>query len=408
MSDKKLNSQKSSKEIIKESWQARKKAWKQTVQALGNILKWTYKAIDAWDRLIWEQIEKNQINKWKKSPWRVKRFLRDNTIKLLIASSIAGYWWMKVSQEIHHRQENEIETVDKRGSDTIVIDDFNELEEKEYLKNPKFFEKNLKVEKDSTYADKWVILIRDAWTSFYVVQEWDNITIIKSKLSKIREFSYLSSEEYDIPASWRNIRSFNVPSSSLVPWLFIPIPIEAKNRQLELKEFKHYAKSAINEMKNDENYSEKMSELLKNVKEQDVINIMTAFARCETAEDWTEFSDPIWSVELHRWEPWSEKSPINAFSFSYYHILMEKNADWKTSWPWLKAREKLWLTEWQCYHPKNAWKLFLWYCFEKKKSDPTFFFNIKNLEDAKKVWKVYNWLSDYWNKLWANIQYVSG
>lgn len=122
MSDKKLNSQKSSKEIIKESWQARKKAWKQTVQALGNILKWTYKAIDAWDRLIWEQIEKNQINKWKRSPWRVKRFLRDNTIKLLIASSLAGYWWYKTI--------NTPSEVDKQQDKQELVLSFSESENK--------------------------------------------------------------------------------------------------------------------------------------------------------------------------------------------------------------------------------------------------------------------------------------
>ena len=131
-----------------------------------------------------------------------------------------------------------------------------------------------------------------------------------------------------------------------------------------------------------------------------IANIMTAYARSETAQDRKEFSDPIWSVELHRWEP-----KFWAYSFSYFHILMEKTADKKWYWPWLKARTKLWFTEWDCYDVKKACQLFLWYCFEKK-SDPTFFFKIDNLDEAKKVWRTYNWHSDYWEKLWANVQYI--
>ncbi|MBR4633994.1 hypothetical protein IKO50_03410 [bacterium] len=52
---------------------------------------------------------------------------------------------------------------------------------------------------------------------------------------------------------------------------------------------------------------------------------MIAFARCETATDQQYFSDPIGTTVLHRWEP-----KYHSFSFSYYHILMEKNADGKT------------------------------------------------------------------------------
>jgi hypothetical protein len=130
---------------------------------------------------------------------------------------------------------------------------------------------------------------------------------------------------------------------------------------------------------------------------------MAAYARSETAEDYTKFSDPIWSVELHRWE-----KKYTAYSFSYFHILMEKTADRKSDWPWLRARKNLWLSEWDCYGVGNACKLFLWYCFEKSKEfklKDDYFFKIKSRNEALKVWKTYNWDPTYWNKLWANIQH---
>ena len=72
------------------------KGWAKT---LWYAVKWGYHLVDAWDKAIWEKIEKSQ--KWKKS-WKISSFFRDNILKLLIATSAAGYWgyeWWKYIME---------------------------------------------------------------------------------------------------------------------------------------------------------------------------------------------------------------------------------------------------------------------------------------------------------------------
>lgn len=388
-----------SKEYIKTAWNFGKKAIKWTwkalkwwVKALWYGAKAGYHLIDAWDKAIWEKIEKKQIEKWKK-PWKAKQFARDNIIKLLIALWAAWYWWYKTAEILGDSQQNNQEIVIKDDGGYEVS--FNE---KEYYKNPDFFNKEFKPIIDETYRDKWVTLIRDAWMTFYIVQDGETKKAkIREKLSSIPEFSYLADSVYT-----DKIKGFNVPDASLKEWLYIPIPVKVEDRKINIEEFREYSKIALQEMKNDPHYWEKVKTIIKECGEEKIINTMISFARCETAMDQKTFTDPIWTAALHRWEP-----SYHSFSFSFYHILMEKNADGKTPWPWLKARQNLWLTEWQCYHPINAWKLFLWYCFEKVKSDPTYFFKISNLEDAKTKWGKYNWDSTYWKKLWDNIQYIS-
>ena len=244
---------------------------------------------------------------------------------------------------------------------------------------------------DKKYEKKyWVELIRDWKLSFYVVKKWEWLKVIREKLSKISEFSYLKSEVYNIPEKndGRNIRWFNTPNSSLIPGFYLPIPLKESDRTITVSDFKKKAENSLGEMENNKFYWEKMKKLLKKIEKKDVISIIAAYARSETAGK----NLPIWYYELHRREPnWS------AYSFSYFHILM-----WK--WPWMNARIKLWLSEWDCYEPVNACKLFLWYCFEKAIS-PTYFFNINNSTDAWRVWVSYNWSWNYWNKLWENIKY---
>lgn len=95
-----------SKEHIKMAWKFGKKAaswvWeviKWWAKTLWYAVKWGYHLVDAWDKAIWEKIEKSQ--KWKKS-WKISSFFRDNILKLLIATSAAGYWgyeWWKYIME---------------------------------------------------------------------------------------------------------------------------------------------------------------------------------------------------------------------------------------------------------------------------------------------------------------------
>ena len=276
-----------------------------------------------------------------------------------------------------------------------------------YKNTPKQGTENLerKGSKFDTRYEKqyWVKLIRDKSLNFYVVKKWEWLGIIRQKLARIPEFSYLASPYYDPTNPKNKTHAFNTPNTSLTEWFYLPIPIKKEQREISVSSFKSRATKALNEMKNNKAYWEKIKNLVKNLGEKEIINIMAAYARSETAEDYTKFSDPIWSVELHRWE-----KKYTAYSFSYFHILMEKTADRKSDWPWLRARKNLWLSEWDCYGVGNACKLFLWYCFEKSKEfklKDDYFFRIKSRNEALKVWKTYNWDPTYWNKLWANIQH---
>lgn len=357
---------KSLKEWVKNLWFTinNAAAW------VGNILTAWYQAIDAWDKAIWKGIEKQMEKKWKDTTGKVKKFFRNNIMKLLLWASVLTYWWVEGYQYIKGQKEENTEL-------SISEDEKTDIQSV--------------VTEDLQYIEKWVRLLRDGPLTFYVVKQWECLSVIKEKLQKIPEFSYLSQPEYNIPKSWRNIKWFNTPANSLTPWFFLPIPMKAEDREIQIAEFKKCAQDAITQLKTDSHYGEKISTLLKSKSEKDIINIMTAYARCETSQDRSQFSDPIGSVELHRREP-----SYKAYSFSYFHILM-----WQ--WPWITARKNLWLTEWDCYDATNACKLFLWYCFEKKPNNVAYFFNINDLESAKTVWKTYNWSRDYGNKLRANI-----
>lgn len=46
-------------------------------------------------------------------------------------------------------------------------------------------------------------------------------------------------------------------------------------------------------MKNNQTYKKKMETLIKKVNENEIINIMTAYARSESSDDYKTFSSPI-------------------------------------------------------------------------------------------------------------------
>ena len=166
--------------------------------------------------------------------------------------------------------------------------------------------------------------------------------------------------------------------------------------------FANYCYDALHEMIQDSSpYNKDIKWLLHHTDEKSIVASMLAFARSETAEEYTNFVQPLGDVELHRREPW-----FRAFSFTYFHILMEKNGDGKTAGPGLKARLKLWLTEGQCYHPKNAAKLFLAYRIEKTNGhiNKIFPLTANNIRD---VGTKYNWSSTYIQKLQPNFNYAT-
>jgi hypothetical protein len=148
---------------------------------------------------------------------------------------------------------------------------------------------------DTRYEKQyWVKLIRDKSLNFYVVKKWEWLSTIREKLKKIPEFSYLASPYYDPSNPKNKTHAFNTPNTSLKEGFYLPIPIKKEQREVSISNFKSKATKALNEMKNNRAYWEKIKNLVRNLGEKEVVNIMAAYARSETAEDYTKFSDPIW------------------------------------------------------------------------------------------------------------------
>ena len=203
------------------------------------------------------------------------------------------------------------------------------------------------------------------------------------------QFSYLSDPQFQNNKWKRNIYGFNINNSDLRVNQYIPIPLSPDQRKISIDNFQTAASSAIDDMKNNKDYWNKMQQLLNSVSKKDIINIMCAFALSETATGpkWS-----IWDCELHRYEP-----HYHCYSVTYFHILLEKDK-YNHPWPWLRAKNKLRYSFWECYDSKKACSLFLAYCFEKH-SNPLYFFSIDSQEKAKKVGKTYNGARAYWIKL---------
>lgn len=373
-------------------------------------------------------------------------YLKNKYNALLFSTLMLGSWvvWYELwSLEKQEKQE-------KEKSKTEIADSFksakNNLEYRD--NNPDFFKKNLKPTLE--ILEPWVEIVHDAWISFYKLTEKDIIqeeyeetkTIktwtgknkkkkeikikktrdiidfegIRLNLAKYPKYAYLSIDEYarhkilidkngNETKILNKVKSFNVNSVDAISQIkknkefLVPIPLDYKVRQLSTIEFANYCKQAIEEMKTDPRYWKRMLEWLWLTTEEELVACMVAFARSETTWEFSNFSQQIWRLELHRRE---EK--YKAYSFSVFHILMEENKDW-SPWPWLEARWYLWLTEWQIYHPKNAAKLFLWYWMEKTWNTGKFF--PLNKDTFEKTAKKYNWSKQYAPKLRANYQYAT-
>ncbi len=287
--------------------------------------------------------------------------------------------------------------------------------------NKDYFDKNKKLENDYTYKNKWIILRRDVWMTFYVMQKKDiqeyhetrdkkwkvisttwnrvaTINYLRNKLWALPEFSYLKRNEYapKIVDGQRDFtQTFNIRGDFAAQTVnhpgkyYIPIPLDSNIRKIEDKKFKEYAKDWVEELcKKDEPYGKYWKWLNKS----NLTKFMTTIAKIET---W-KTSQQIWTDEYHRWEEWIH----DCFSFWPHHVLME--------WPWETAYNKLknaWYfsTEWQTYHPNNSTMRCMGFIVEKMKimdykdikqslNNMLSFFNKKNVtgEDVRAFAKMYN------------------
>jgi len=204
------------------------------------------------------------------------------------------------------------------------------------------YSKEERVARRHTLPNGERILI-DAGMAFYLVEKGDTIFAIRKKLSRYEEFSYLEKQKV-------KIKSFNIPPTALRPGMWIPIPLENKERVLGDEKFVEYSRQAIAEMRQDPRYGKFVEALLSSISETELFTTMLAVARQESG------GAPLGQFEFHRYE-----KRHKAFSFSLFHVLM-KGAG-------LDARRGLDLTEGQLYHPQNAAKLFLAFLFEKMNAD---------------------------------------
>jgi hypothetical protein len=201
----------------------------------------------------------------------------------------------------------------------------------------------------------------------------DRIRLILEKLSQYKEFEYLKRQCLQ---KTKKEKCLNIPDASLVRNMLVPIPLDLSKCVISDAQFFEFANKAIDEMMHDPKYGDSVKRIVKKVGKRELLAVMYAIAKQESSE-----GGPIGSLAVYRWEPGH-----TAFSFSIYHILMEKNEDGKTPGPGLRARRSLDMTEGHLYHPLNASKAFLAFLCEKSKKngscDPERFFPLmQNLEE---------------------------
>lgn len=243
---------------------------------------------------------------------------------------------------------------------------------------------------------KWLRL--ENGTYIYKVQSWDTRNNLVKKLWKYKPLSYLN-DGYWWAWDWSN--SFNVwpylPDHKFQAWVDLIVPNKPKYEK-SISTFKKSQATAIENMKTNSKYWEKIKKLFKSTKnwwygysESHIINVMTAFARSESSRE--KLNDIIWECALFRYEP------SQVFSYGYYHILY--------TWAWKKAFEWLNFKLWDSCNPIKSGMLFLAFIIEKRPNDYQKFFN---MGDVARWAKMYNWwnykTNKYDTKLKNNYNYI--
>lgn len=185
-----------------------------------------------------------------------------------------------------------------------------------------------------------ITLLRDVGLVFYKVVKGDTIGGIRQKLGKLPEFAYFKTLTHS------KIKSFNIPPRLLQLGMWIPLPPAPDSKEkLTESSLMEYCGQAIDDLKKNERYGIKMTNLVASAGKGEIIEAMMTVARAESGGVLGEFAD-------RRYE-----NRHKAFSYTLFHVLMDDAG--------LKARRKLGMTEGQTLYPKNSAKLFLAFLFEK-------------------------------------------
>lgn len=240
---------------------------------------------------------------------------------------------------------------------------------KTFTKNGEFSE--LERQKRTNRLKNGAVIFKDVGLSFYQVQKGDNISEIRRNLLELPQYAYIKDQKV-------KLESFNIPAKELRLGMWLPIPLENEDRHVTDEQFARYATLAVREMRKNPDYGEYLNKILQEITERELIATMVAVAKQESG------GKPIGQFELHRWE-----RAYRAFSFSIFHILMEKYRG--VEGPGLEARKKLNLTEGQVYHPQNAVKLFIGYLKEKGAKPEQYFPVVKHAASFASMYNGRGW-----------------
>ena len=342
----------------------------------------------------WEIITKKEWNKYKV---KIKKFKdgQRNTQKIWNRETFdfnatdKGTFnrrlWVVLDRVIG-RERDRLPTTWWRVYDLLNVDD-----QKDTLVNNR-------EKKDPNKMPEWLRM--ENWVYVYRIQPWDTRSGLISKLSVFKPLSYLRDWYW---WKWASAKSFNVgeylPDSKFQAWVDIIVPNEKYIKTVS--EFRNAQLAAIEKMKRDTTYWDKVKKLFKSrrewwfwLSERQVANVMTAFARSESSNE--ALNDKIWECALFRYEP------SQVFSYGYHHVLKY--------WAWEKAFWWLDFTIWDACDPMKSGMLFIAYCIEKSPNDYQKFFDLDN----NLAWgcENYNWRyrrqtnPNYDRKLKNNYNYV--
>ena len=370
----------------------------------------TFNAIDKADKAD-KAIDKAEDPK----PWQFLKFKESQDKKYMIYKYKLQFWWtpegiraQAVKQGIAKKKEwiqitngavNPYPENQKISANNVVFVRIpkSNLVEKKNENKPSKQEANNSAE-TTNEKPKWLRL--ENGTYIYNVQSWDTRGGLIDKLSKYKPLAYLKNW-YTWQWVWSN--SFNIwsalPDAKFQAWVDIIVPNKEKYEK-PISEFKKAQLKALEQMKGNSKYGEKVKNLLKSTKEwwywysaQHIVNVMTAYAMCESSL-W-EKSNTIWTAALFRYEP------TQVFSYWYHHILYAN--DWK------QAFKNLNFNLWDSCNPVKSWMLFLAFIIEKRWNDYNKYFDMDNVTRWAKMYNgAWYKANEYDTKLKNNYLHAKG
>lgn len=193
------NTAKTPKERLQEAWESWKKAVKNiayvvnnTLAAVWNTFKALWQWLDAWDKAIWNSIEKNLQEKWKNTTGNIGKFFRDNILKLLLATSVLTYWGVKTNHYVKDKNNDNTEVVINNSEDEMkntikeifenedVINDiqwswkvWQDKWENNYLWNNEFWNENYDWLNQRKKVIEWFCRMVESWDIDMIFQKAD-------------------------------------------------------------------------------------------------------------------------------------------------------------------------------------------------------------------------------------------